>query len=176
MVFISDDNTLNPIIRTPVIGNAYGDYGGIDYEHMHSSAVTDNRPNPVVSKISPEYLPKTFTMDPRDVGKNSEINNRSGTLGFEPRLEGMLDRFSGMASNKSANTYTMLDSSAADDPDIVYSAAQPIGSNSGHNSSSYSQPSRSMRILERPTREGETLPSILQNRNARVGVRKAGMG
>jgi len=175
MVFISDDNTLNPIIRTPVIRNAYGEYGGIDYEHMHSSTVTDNRPNPVVSKISPEYLPKTFTMDPRDVGKNSEINNRSGTLGFEPRLEGMFDRFSGMASNRSANTYTMLHSSA-DVPDITYAAAQPIGSNSGHSSSSYSQPSQSMRILERPTREGKPLPSILQNRNARVGVRKAGMG
>lgn len=173
MVFISDDNTLNPIIPTPIIGDAYGNYGGIDYEHMHSATINDNRPNPVVSKISPEYLPKTFITDPRDIGKNSEINNRSGSLGFEPRLEGMLERFSGMASNRSANTYTMLDNSA-DDPDIVYSAAQPIGSNSGHNSSSYSHPSRSLKILERPTREGETLPSILQNRSERVALRKIG--
>jgi hypothetical protein len=176
MVYISDDNTLNPIIPVPTIPSAYGDYGGIDYEHMHSASINDNRANPVVSKISPEYLPTTFnTTDPRDIGKDSDINNRAGGLEFSKMDAGMLSQFSSKKSTNSAGFYSMMDDEV-EDPDMIYSAVQPIGSNSEHRSSPYSQASRSMKILERPTRNGTTIPSVLHNRNERVGVRKIGKG
>ena len=58
-----------------------------------------------------------------------------------------------------------MDDTSHDDNEIVYNIPRRI---SNKNSTPFSAPTRDITLLDTPTRNGDTHPSVLQNRNARM--------
>ena len=164
MGYTDENNTLISLMEARVGDNSYGKYGGVNYEHMHSSVINDNRRNPVVVRVKNSNMEKTTSPDPRGV-ISDVVQEKSGTLEFSKRNSGILDKYSSVASPK-VDTYTLMDDSNVDQ-DIVYSAAPMFTPGHGY-SAPFSQPSRNRRILDGPSRDGNKMPSVLENRSARM--------
>jgi len=163
MGYITDNNTLNPLIENKAIINPYGGNPGIDYEHMNSF-LDGNKKNPVVRKV--ERVRRNY-IDPRSVGSDPGLVHTPTSMGYEPRKNGMYDIFRDLVAPK-VEPWTTLDNEHSNDTDVVYSAAG-IYTNKDHGySTPFSTPSKNSTILETPTREGDSHPSVLTNRSARM--------
>tara|TARA_B100000902_G_scaffold219903_1_gene208859 strand:- start:2968 stop:3408 length:441 start_codon:yes stop_codon:yes gene_type:complete len=132
-------------------------YGGLDYEYM-SSLYDQNKNHPVVRRIEPIY-----TASNNGISRALDVNTKQGSLEYSLRSTDMFEIFKNIPDPK-VDTYTMMED-ADDDNDIVYSIPRKIGHK---NSAPFSSPSRDITVLDTPTRDGDTHPSVLQNRNARM--------
>ena len=165
MGYIADDNTLNPLIEKSAIINPYGGNPGLDYEHMNS-LLDANKKNPVVRKVDTRV--RNNYKDPRSVSSDPSLVHTPSSMGYEPRTNGMYNIFRDLVTPKVVEPMIKLDSENSTDEDIVYSAAG-VYTNKDHGySAPFSTPSRNLTILETPTREGDSHPSVLTNRQARM--------
>ena len=161
MGYIGDVNRLNSIVEHVPMRDVNINYSGLDYTHINSLSNGNNRP--VVRRVEP--MNSSDTIDTRGVGSDLEVENKQGPLDFSLRETNMLSMYSELISPK-IDTFTLIDGDGEKDKDIVYSVAPKIGSIK--NSTPFSIPSRDIKILDAPTRSGDTHPSVLQNRNARM--------
>jgi hypothetical protein len=164
MGYTEENNTINSLIEGKHGDDSFGRYGGVDYEHMHSSKINNNSKNPVVVRVNKSNMEKTSMPDPRGV-ISDVVQEKTGTLEFSNRNSGMLNKYSKVSSPK-VDTYTMMDDDPIDQ-DVVYSAAPMFTKGHGY-SAPFSRPSRNQRILDGPTRDGNKMPSVLENRSARM--------
>lgn len=165
MGYITDNNTLNPLFENAPINNPYGGNPGIDYEHMNSF-LDGNKKTPVVRKVDTRKIRKNYK-DPRSVSSDPGLVHTPSNIGYEPRKDGMYNMFRDLVA-PNVEPWTMIDSENSTDKDIVYSAAG-VYTNKDHGySTPFSTPSINSAILETPTREGDSHPSVLTNRAARM--------
>jgi len=161
MGYISDVNRLHNIVEHTPMRDVNINYSGLDYTHINSLSNGNDRP--VVKRVEPINSP--IVADTRGVSSDLEVAQKQGPLDFSLRDTNMLSMYSNITSPK-VNTYTLIEDNQDDDHNIVYSAAPKIGR--GKNSTPFSTPSRNITILDAPTRSGDTHPSVLVNRNARM--------
>lgn len=163
MGYINDVNRLNNIVEHTPMRDANVNYSGLDYGHINS--LSSQNEHPVVRRVEP-FNNSTY-IDPIGVSSNLDIEKKQGPIEFSIRDTNMLSIFSGITSPK-VDTYTLISDEEHDDNDIIYSAAPRIGKVQSIYSTPFSTPSRDVKILDTPTREGDTHPSVLKNRNARM--------
>ena len=161
MKYISDVNRLHPIVEHTPMRDVNINYSGLDYSHINS--LSNKNILPVVRRVEPINSPNV--VDTRGVSSELEVPQKQGPLDFSLRDTNMLSMYSDITSPK-VDTFTLIEDNQDDDNDIIYSAAPKIGG--GKNSTPFSTPSRDITILDAPTRSGDTHPSVLQNRNARM--------
>ena len=162
MVYINDVNKLNNMVEHTPMRDANINFSGLDYEHINS--LSGKNQHPVVRRVDP-YNSSTY-VDPIGVSSNLSVDQNQGPIEFSIRDTNMLSIFSGITSPK-VDTYTPIDDDD-DDDDVIYSAAPRIGSVKSIYSTPFSTPSRDITILDAPTRSGDTHPSVLHNRAARM--------
>lgn len=165
MGYTDDNNTLNSLIEGRAIADAYGVNMGLDYTHINSMSVDDNRKAPVVYRMKGATGENMRPSDPRGLGRADVVQQKNGNLEFSKRAAGIFGRYENLMFPK-IDTFTMIEDDK-DDPDIIYSAA-PLFTGGHGNSAAFSQPSRPQRILEGPDRAGNRLPSVLENRSSRM--------
>tara|TARA_B100000927_G_scaffold178285_1_gene143609 strand:+ start:7961 stop:8452 length:492 start_codon:yes stop_codon:yes gene_type:complete len=161
MNYVGDVNKLNPLIEHAPMRQNNINYGGLDYEYMNS--FDQNKNHPVVRRVEPIDKPSN-----NGISRTLDVNTKQGSLEYSLRSTNMFDIFKNIPVPM-VDTYTIMEDSPYDN-DIVYSIPSKIGHK---NSTPFSAPSRDITILDNPTRDGDTHPSVLQNRNARM---RAGVG
>lgn len=163
MGYINDVNKLNNMVEHTPMRDANINYSGLDYEHINS--LTSQNEHPVVRRVE-AFNPSNY-IDPVGVSSNLKVEKNKGPMDFSIRDTNMLSIYSDITSPK-VDTYTMLDDNGDEDNEVIYSASPRIGNVKSMYSTPFSTPSRDIRILDTPTRSGDTHPSVLQNRNARM--------
>ena len=164
MNYASDVNTLNPLIEHAPMRDNNINYGGLDYGHINSLSST-NKKQPVVRRIEP----MNHASHQNGISHELNVHNKQGSLEYSMRDSNIFDIFKNIPGPK-VEPYTLIEDTSADDNEITYNPAPRIGDK---NSAPFSTPSRNIAILDTPTRNGDTHPSVLQNRNARM---RAGVG
>ena len=163
MNYTSDINTLNPLIEhTPMRENNIN-YGGLDYVFMNSLTSTNGN-HPVVRRVEP----MNTTSHQNGISHELNVPTKQGSLEYSLRNSNIFDIYKNIPVPK-VDTYTIMED-ASDENEIVYSIPARVGDK---NSNPFSTPTRDITILDAPTRSGDTHPSVLQNRNARM---RAGIG
>lgn len=160
MRYIEDVNKLHNIVEHAPMRNTNINYSGLNYSHINS--LSNGNEHPVVRKVAPI---RTRIRDTRGVGSELKVEKKYGPLDFSLRDTNMLSIYS-EASSPKVDTFTLIEDNNDDDNDIKYSAAPKVGRTKY--SAPFSTPSRDITILDAPTRSGDTHPSVLQNRNARM--------
>tara|TARA_Y100000004_G_C8852370_1_gene385306 strand:+ start:395 stop:895 length:501 start_codon:yes stop_codon:yes gene_type:complete len=159
MNYASDVNTLNPLIEHAPMRDNNINYGGLDYGHINSLS-SNNKTQPVVRRIEP----MNHVSHQNGISRELNVSTKQGSLEYSMRDSNIYNIFKDIADPK-VDTYTIMEDTVTDDNEITYSLAPRVGDK---NSAPFSTPSRNITILETPTRSGDTHPSILQNRQARM--------
>ena len=160
MRYIEDVNKLHNIVEHAPMRDVNINYSGLNYSHINS--LSNGNEHPVVRKVAPI---KAKNRDTRSVGSELKVERKYGPLDFSLRDTNMLSKYSDTPPPK-VDTFSLIEDNNDDDNDIKYSAAPKIGRTKY--STPFSTPTRDITILDAPTRSGDTHPSVLQNRNARM--------
>ena len=166
MNYASDVNTLNPLIEHAPLRDININYGGLDYEHVNSLS-SQNKTQPVVRRIEPFIT--GIAAHQNGISRALDVTNKQGSLDYSLRDSNMFDNFKNIPVPK-VEQYTLMDDTSNDDDEITYPTVPRVG---GKYSAPFSTPSRNIAILDTPTRSGDTHPSVLQNRSARM---RSGVG
>jgi len=161
---MNDVNTLNPLIEHAPMRDNNINYGGLDYGHINSLS-SNNKKQPVVRRIES----MNHASHQNGISHELNVHNKQGSLEYSMRDSNIYDIFKDIMAPK-VDTYTIMEDTITGDNEITYNPAPRIGDK---NSAPFSTPSRNIAILDTPTRNGDTHPSVLQNRNARM---RAGVG
>jgi hypothetical protein len=159
MNYISDINTLTPLIEHKPMRENNINYGGLDYIHINSLS-SENKNNPVVRRIEP----MNHAAHQNGISHELNVPSKQRSLEYSLRDSNMFEIFKNIPVPR-VDQYTLMDDTSNDDDEITYPTAPRIG---GNYSTPFSTPSRNIAILDTPTRSGDTHPSVLQNRNARM--------
>jgi len=163
MNYISDINTLNPLIEHAPMRDNTINYGGLDYVYM-SSLTSSNKNHPVVRRVEP----MNTVSHQNGISHELNVATKQGSLEYSLRNSNIFDIYKNIPVPK-VDTYTIMEDTTHEN-EVVYPIPPRIGDK---NSTPFSTPSRDITILDTPTRSGDTHPSVLQNRNARM---RAGIG
>jgi len=159
MNYTSDINTLNPLIEHVPMRENNIDYSGLDYEHMNLLQ-SNNKNNPVVRRIEP----MNHASHQNGISHELDVPSKQGSLDYSLRDSNIFDIFKNIPAPK-VEPYSLIEDTSTEDNEIIYSVAPRIGN---QYSTPFSTPSRNVAILDTPTRNGDTHPSVLENRNARM--------
>lgn len=159
MSYTSDINTLNPLIEHKPMRDNNINYSGLDYTHINSLS-SDNKTSPVVRRI--EVMNKASHQN--GISHVLDVPSKQGSLDYSLRDSNIFNMFKNIPVPK-VEPYSLIGDTSTDDNEIIYSVAPRIGNKY---STPFSTPSKNIAILDTPTRNGDTHPSVLENRNARM--------